>query len=140
LPSVDPQEARVLVVSRYRVAGHDRESFRDDARQALAALGAQPGFLGGDLGPALDDEGLWVMATRWVGVGAYRRALSAYDVKLRAVPVMLRALDEPSAFEVLDRLDGGDGGAGGAGAVSTSVASDRAPDAATAAPGDRRGH
>ena len=34
--------------------------------------------------------------------GAYRRALSAYDVKLDAVPLLSRALDEPSAYEIAE--------------------------------------
>jgi hypothetical protein len=45
---------------------------------------------------------LWVLETRWTNVGSYRRALSAYDVKLGAVPLLSRAIDEPSAYEVLD--------------------------------------
>ena len=34
-------------------------------------------------------------------VGAYRRALSSYDVKVGAVPLLSRALDEPSAYEAV---------------------------------------
>ncbi len=34
-------------------------------------------------------------------MGSYRRALSCTEVKLAALPVMYRALDEPSAFEEL---------------------------------------
>ena len=40
-----------------------------------------------------------MLTTEWEGPGAYRRALSAYDVKLTAVPTLSRALDEPSAYE-----------------------------------------
>jgi hypothetical protein len=47
-----------------------------------------------------------VLTTQWVTVGAYRRALSSYDVKTRAVPVMQHALDEPSAYEVLRTCEG----------------------------------
>jgi hypothetical protein len=43
-----------------------------------------------------------VLTTRWEHVGAYRRALSAYDVKLNAVPLLSRAVDEPSAYEVVE--------------------------------------
>ena len=43
-----------------------------------------------------------MLTTQWEHVGAYRRALSAYDVKLGAVPLLSRALDEPSAFEVVE--------------------------------------
>ena len=50
----------------------------------------------------MDDPTLWALVTTWEHVGAYRRALSAYDVKLHAVPVLSRALDEPSAYEVVE--------------------------------------
>ena len=45
---------------------------------------------------------LWVLVTTWEGPGAYRRALSSYDVKLHAVPVLGRAVDEPGAYEIVD--------------------------------------
>ncbi len=54
------------------------------------------------MGRNVDDPELWVLATRWEHVGAYRRALSSYDVKLHAVPLLSRALDEPSAYEVVE--------------------------------------
>ena len=42
------------------------------------------------------------MVTRWRDVGSYRRALSSYDVKVGAVPLLSRAIDEPSAYETLE--------------------------------------
>lgn len=92
----------MLVVTRFRVAGTDEVSFRADAEHARALLAAQPGYRDGTLGRSADDPGLWVLVTRWDSVGAYRRALSSYDVKLGAVPLLSRALDEPSAFEVVE--------------------------------------
>jgi quinol monooxygenase YgiN len=91
----------VLAVTRYRVAPDDAEAFRVDAAAALAALAARPGCTGATLGRAVDDPRLWTLTTSWESVGAYRRALSAYEVKLVAVPLMYRALDEPSAYEPL---------------------------------------
>jgi quinol monooxygenase YgiN len=92
----------VLVVNRFRVPEADASSFRADLEAARAVLGERPGYLSGMIGRSLDDPTLWVLTTRWENVGAYRRALSAYDVKLRAVPLLGRALDEPSAFEVVE--------------------------------------
>ena len=43
--------------------------------------------------------------SRWSSVGSYRKALSSYDVKLNAVPFLSRAIDEPTAFEVLFGVD-----------------------------------
>ena len=92
----------MLVVSRFRVPVEEGEAFRADLQQALDALAERPGHLDGTLGRNVDDPTLWVLTTRWEHVGAYRRALSAYDVKLRAVPLLSRALDEPSAYEVVE--------------------------------------
>jgi len=91
----------VLVVTRYRVEDGDADAFRADAGAALRALASRPGCTGATLGRAVDDPHLWTLTTTWESVGAYRRALSSYDVKLVAVPLMYRAVDEPSAFEPL---------------------------------------
>ena len=91
----------MLVVSRYRVSADEAVEFGDRARDALDALAEQEGFLRGSVGRNVDEPDLWVLSTQWINVGSYRRALSSYDVKTRAVPVMLNALNEPSAFEVL---------------------------------------
>ena len=45
------------------------------------------------------------MTCEWESVGAYRRALGAYEVKMHAIPVMYRAIDESTAFEVLRAVD-----------------------------------
>jgi len=87
----------MLVVNRFR--GDD--SLRADLEVARDALAARPGYLDGDLGRNVDDPALWVLVTRWQDVGSYRRALSAYDVKLAAVPVLRRAIDEPSGYELV---------------------------------------
>jgi quinol monooxygenase YgiN len=92
----------MLVVNRYRVAAGEADEFDAAARRALEALAARPGVVSGQVGRNVGDPGLWVMSTRWQSVGAYRRALSAYDVKLHAVPLMYKAIDEPCAFEDLD--------------------------------------
>src|SRR6478736_2219259 len=93
---------RVLVVSRFRVPEPDAEGFRADLDRAREALAACPGFLAGTVGRNVDDPGLWVLTTTWENVGSYRRALSSYDVKLHAVAVLSRAIEEPSAFEVVE--------------------------------------
>src|SRR3954454_18851894 len=93
--------AGVIVVNRFRVAEGDAEAFAGEARAALAALAERPGYESGHLGRNVDDPALWVLATTWRDVGSYRRALSAYDVKIPAVPLLSRAIDEPSAYELV---------------------------------------
>lgn len=91
----------MLAVTRYRVAESDGGAFHEDLRVALEALTRRPGFVRGHVARAADDAELWLLVTQWEGIGPYRRALSSYDVKVHAVPVMSRAFQEPSAFEVL---------------------------------------
>ncbi len=91
----------MLVLTRARVPADAADSFRTAADDLLALLAGLPGFVRGHLGRAADDQELWVVASEWEGVGAYRRALSSYDVKMTAPAVMAYAVTEPSAFEVL---------------------------------------
>jgi quinol monooxygenase YgiN len=118
--------ASVLVVTRFEVAEAGAQEFLAQARAALAAFAARDGYLAGRIGRAADDPTAWVMTTEWTGVGAYRRSLSAYDVKVEAAPLLSRGRDEPSAFEVLVRDD----------VVSESR---RASDAATVGLGEASG-
>jgi hypothetical protein len=88
---------------------------------ALDALAARPGYVSGQWCRAYDDPTAWCLVTQWESVGAYRRALSAHDVRVRATALLSRAVPEASAFEPLasaepggpvvvrgsDRADGG---------------------------------
>ena len=95
----------MLVTTRARVPEAEADAFRTKADDLLALLARLPGFLRGHLGRAPDDAELRVVASEWEGVGAYRRALSSYDVKATAPAVMAYAVPEPSAFEVLTHVD-----------------------------------
>lgn len=88
----------MIVITRF---DSDEPQFLPRARAALTALSARPGFLDGHIGRAADDPQAWALVTRWENVGAYRRALGAYEVKLTATPLLADARDDVSAFEVL---------------------------------------
>ena len=113
----------VLVVTRYRVGSPEDSALLERMTTALDALASQGGFRSGRIGRAADDPAYWVMATEWDHVGAYRRALSAYEVRVHAVPLLSLAIDEPSAYEVLVSTGIGADTAGG------TRRSDRAADA-----------
>jgi quinol monooxygenase YgiN len=91
----------VIVVNRFRVAEQDGVDFRVRVLAAHEALAARPGYVDGSVGRNVDEPELWVLTTRWANVGSYRRALSAYDVKVTAVPLLSQAIDEPSAYELV---------------------------------------
>ena len=92
-------------MTRFDVPQDDAAAFLVQAQAALAAFAARPGYLRGRVGRAADDPTVWVVSTEWEGVGAYRRSLSSYDVKVDAAPLLARGRDEPSAFEVLHADD-----------------------------------
>ena len=95
----------MLVITRHRVALNDQDAFLVDAKRALALLAERDGCRGVTIGRAADDAELLVLTSEWNDVGSYRHALSAYDVKVGAVPLLSTAIDEPTAFEVLHRND-----------------------------------
>lgn len=95
----------MLVVTRFDVPEADGADFLSRARTALAAFRTRPGYVRGRIGRSADDPTVWVMTTEWDGVGAYRRSLSAYEVKVDAAPLLSLGRDEPSAFEVLSADD-----------------------------------
>jgi quinol monooxygenase YgiN len=97
----------------------DSREFAERAQQALTALAARPGYLRGTLGRSTDDPTAWLLLTEWENVGSYRRALSGYEVKLHATPLLAAALDLPTGFEALVDVAPGGG--------SVSRASDREP-------------
>ncbi|MFL6136273.1 MAG: antibiotic biosynthesis monooxygenase [Frankiaceae bacterium] len=119
----------MLVVHRFIVAGGGGEPFLDRARAAVAALAGRPGYQGGWIGRAPDEPSAWIVATAWDGVGSYRRALSSYDAKVGAHPLLAEADGGPSAFEVIY--------ADVPGAPPRERDSGLADDAATASPGQR---
>ena len=90
----------MIVVNRFRVPEADAAAFRadlerarEDARRA-DRLRRAAGSAATSTTPSCGCS-----ITEWEGPGAYRRALSSYDVKLAAVPTLSRAIDEPSAYE-----------------------------------------
>jgi heme-degrading monooxygenase HmoA len=96
----------VFAVTRLRVAQEDAEALAAALAPLLAALSARPGFRDAELGRSADDPTLWALVTRWDGVGAYRRALSAAEVKITGAPVWVHAVDEPGVYLPADDVAG----------------------------------
>jgi hypothetical protein len=88
----------VFAVTRLRAHGADGEALAAAVAILLAELSARPGFRDGEFGRSADDPDLWALVTRWDGVGAYRRALSAAAVKIAGAPVWVHAVDEPGVY------------------------------------------
>ena len=96
----------MIVIIRFRVPTAEALEFGDLARSALEALAGRPGYLSGKIGRAADDPELGTLLSEWSGAGTYRRALSAYEVRIATMPLMSYAHDEPSAYEVVHAVGG----------------------------------
>ena len=94
--------SRVIVLNRFRVDTSDVQTFLDQGRAAVAVLADRPGFVSADLGRNLDEPTLWTITTRWQNVGSYRRALQGFESKMVVVPLLSRAIEEPSAYDDVD--------------------------------------
>ena len=95
----------MLVVTRLRAPSQDlvaTDELRRGLLHALEILAGKPGHVGGEVGRNVDDPTLWVLTTRWENVGSYRRALGSYEGKMHIQPLMVHAVDEPSAYEVVE--------------------------------------
>ena len=81
------------------------DTWLKEAEQVLDLFQRQVGFQSAKACLALDDDSLGLVFLQFDSVGNYRRALSAYDIKVGATEFLSQALDEPSAYEVLIALN-----------------------------------
>ena len=89
----------MLAIARFSTPLAQATQFEADVATALEAFSACAGFVSGEFGQNLDDPSLWSLVTHWENVGSYRRALSNLNVKMNAIPLLARAIDEPGAYE-----------------------------------------
>lgn len=94
----------MLAFSRFRVPEADLDAFTPDAEAAAAFFAGRPGCRSADLVRNLDEPDLWALLTTWENVGSYRRAFNGYDAKMILMPLLNRALDEPSAYADADEV------------------------------------
>lgn len=116
----------LLVVIRF--AGCATETV-SALRDACALLAEQGGLRRAHIGRATDDPELVVLTLEWESVGAYRRALSNFDVKVSVVPLLSQAIDEPTAFEIIHARDA-DGARDSLGSLARDAGSVRLGEAA----------
>ena len=88
----------MFAVTRLRAAEEDAAALAAAVTTLIAALSARPCFRDAELGRSADDPTLWALVSRWDGVGAYRRAISAAEVKITGAPVWVHAVDEPGVY------------------------------------------
>jgi hypothetical protein len=109
-------------VALLRFRSDDVPALMGRLREAATLFATFPGFVDARIGRAIDDGDLIVLQLAWDTVGAYRRALSSYDVKVQVVPIISLAVDEPTAYEILHVRDAS-GSADASGALAADAKS-----------------
>lgn len=95
----------MIVLTRFKVTEADVTEFVHHAHAAMAVLEGKRGLVWLDFARNVDDRELWTLVTRWHDVGSYRRSLGGVESKMALTPLMMYAIDEPSAYEDPDLLD-----------------------------------
>lgn len=98
---VDSPTSGLIVISRFRVPAEQVAEFAATSRNAIAVLAGCDGFIEALLGQSTDEPDLLTITSRWQHVGAYRRALSTFEVKVSVIPFLSLAIDESSAYEIV---------------------------------------
>lgn len=88
----------MFAIARFEIGDSEKLEFLEQLQRAHQALAACPGYISGEIGVNTDQPGLVALVTRWSNIGSYRRALSNFQVKVDAVPVLARAIDEPGGY------------------------------------------
>jgi len=101
--------AALLVIVRFRVSPDERPAWLEGAERVVEILARQGGFQCASIGQSTDETDLVLLRSEWDSVGDYRRALSDMDMKVHGIPFMSQAIDEPSAYELLQHSAGNEG-------------------------------
>ena len=91
----------LIVISRFRVEADQVAEFAANSRHAISVLATCNGFIEALVGQSTDEPDLLTITSRWQHVGAYRRALSTFEVKVSVIPFLSLAIDESSAYEIV---------------------------------------
>lgn len=100
------EAAALLVIVRFRVSSDARSTWLAGAERVLSIFARQSGVQCASIGQSTDETDLLLLRSEWDSVGDYRRALSDMDMKMHGIPFMAQAIDEPSAYELLQHSEG----------------------------------
>lgn len=89
----------MIALTRFRVPDSETDTFVAQANAAVTVLIQRVGCVSADFGRNVDEPSLWTITTRWQNIGSYRRALQGFESKMIVVPLLSRAIDEPSAYD-----------------------------------------
>ncbi len=92
----------MLAISKFRDVDADLAAGLEAVAQFWRTC---PGCVAVDVVANVDEPELWALVSRWRDIGSYRRSFGGYEAKILLTPVLLRAVDEPSAYLSLDEMN-----------------------------------
>lgn len=93
----------LFAAQRLQVPAAEISSMRDLVADLTSWWATVPGYVDHALVQNLDEPGLWLLWSRWVDVGSYRRAMGG-QAKYLWLPIMHWIVDEPTAYTHPDEL------------------------------------
>ena len=91
----------MLALIRYSVPSGQTEEFCPGPTTSSTPWPGSPDTCVGRVSRSVDEPELWALVSEWEGAGFYRRALGA--ARMSMYPLMTLMINEPSAFEDVDR-------------------------------------
>ena len=91
-----------IAVIAQMVVPEDARAYFDQGYERMVELCTQsPGFLSSELGQSTDSLEDFTLIHRWADVGAYRKFLSRYEIKLEVIPFLSTFTKDSATVEII---------------------------------------
>ena len=102
----------IAVVAQLVVPAAARAQFEQGSERMMELCAQSPGFLSSELGQSTDSLEDYTVIHRWADVGAYRKFLSRYEVKLEVIPFLSTFTKDSVTVEIIWDSQSGRGESG----------------------------
>ena len=102
----------IAVIAQLVVPAAERARFEQGCERMVELCAESPGFLSSELGQSTDSLEDFTLIHRWADVGAYRKFLSRYEIKLEVIPFLSTFTKDSVTVEIImdsqsDRVESG---------------------------------
>lgn len=102
----------IAVIAQLVVPAAERARFEQGCERMVELCAESPGFLSSELGQSTDSLEDFTLIHRWANVGAYRKFLSRYEIKLEVIPFLSTFTKDSVTVEIImdsqsDRVESG---------------------------------
>jgi quinol monooxygenase YgiN len=91
----------IAVIAQLAVPASSKAQFEQGYERMVELCSQSPGFLSSELGQSTDSLEDFTLIHRWSGVGAYRKFLSRYEIKLEVIPFLSTFTKDSVTVEII---------------------------------------